>query len=209
MGLFKKEFTGTYRQHLNLMRMNYEKKPIQHRDLPQPDYFRYHAEDELNVVFRDKDKVYQNGKVYYAALVMANGQLFDTKTKKDCPATMIYSTHPIMEEYPQILKDVANEIYDYADKPLSQVPDSLKEVAARIKDDLSRDNVDFYISFKNPGNPRETIDSVDIHLSDVLVFRKDLPKGFLEGPLYPILAAPQVSTAILILPKKYWSTTCF
>lgn len=68
-----------------------------------------------------------------------------------------------------------------------------------------RSSVDFSISMPDPEDPDKTIDNIDVHFCSVIVFRKDIPDHLLQGSYLPVLAAPHLSPAVLILPKEYWT----
>lgn len=44
-----------------------------------------------------------------------------------------------------------------------------------------------------------------VHFCSVIVFYKDIPGGYLQGSYLPVLAAPEETPAVLILPKDYWA----
>ena len=195
---------NSFKNHLDVMRANYRENIITSKSLPKPLWLRLNKNDKLNVVYRDKDIVFQNGKIYYAYLVQANEILFD-KGKTDAPANILYSTHPIAEKYPEFLMDIGSEMYYYKGKTEEEIPESLRNVVRIITDEYERSSIDFSLNMPNPENPDEIIENIDVHFRTVMIFRKDLPDRVLRGSFLPILAATSHSSAVLILPKEYWT----
>ena len=194
----------SYKNHLDVMRANYRENPIASKNLPKPLWLRLIKDDALNIIYRDKDFLFQNGQVYYASLVQANVILFK-KGIRNAPAQIVYSTHPLAEKHPESLMDIANEMFSYKGNAEEEIPESLREVVRIITDEYDRSSVDFMISMSNPENPDETIRNIDVHFCPLMVFRKDLPNRVLQGSYLPVLAAPDFSPAVLILPKEYWT----
>lgn len=210
MALFKKKMKhqvteNSFKNHLDVMRANYRENIITSKALPKPLWLQLHNEDKLNVIFRDKDIVFQNGQIYYAYLVQANEILFDKNNKANAPAHVLYSTHPIVEKYPEFLENLGSEMFYYKGKPEEEIPKTLRNVVRIITDEYDRSSVNFNLKLPNPENPDEIIENVDVHFCPVMVFRKDIPNRVLQGSFLPVLVAPNHSPAVLILPKEYWT----
>ena len=199
----------TCENHLETMRLNYRENPVTDKKLPKPLWLRLHRNDALNVIYQDKDIVFEQGQIYYGCLVQANQLLFDRNNRADMPANFLYSTHPFAEKYPEFLMEMAEEMFSYKDIPAEQVPEPLREVVRIITDELDRASVDFIISLPNPENPDKTIDNIDVHFCSLIVFVKDLPEYCLTGRFCPVIAAPDKSPAVFILPKEYWTLPCY
>ena len=195
----------TCQGHLAVMRANYHENPVTSKSLPKPLWIRLHKKDGLNIVYRDKDTVFQNGEVYYAYIVQANEMLFQKGSNLNLPANVLYSTHPIAEKYPEFLMDIGSEIFRYKGMSGNEVPELLREMVRIITDELDRSSVDFTISIPDPDDPEKVIEGIDVHFCSVIVFYKDIPNGFLQGSHLPIIAAPTISPAVLVLPKDYWT----
>lgn len=211
MAFFKKKMNhqvteDTCKNHLDVMRANYRENIITSKSLPKPLWIRLHKNDKLNVVYRDKDIVFQKGQIYYAYLVQANEMLFQKGSNLNLPANVLYSTHPIAEKYPEFLMDIGREMFYYKGKSENEVPERLREVVRIITDELDRSSVDFTVSMPDPENSEKKIDDIDVHFCSVIVFYKDIPNGFLQGSYLPVIAAPELSPAVLILPKEYWTS---
>lgn len=214
MSIFKKKTNhqvteNTFQNHLEVMRLNYHEDPVVSKTLPKPLWIRLHKNDALNVIYQDKDIIFQNGEVYYAYLVQANEMLFEKGSKLNLPANILYSTHPIAEKYPEFLMSIGMDLFSYKNKPDHEIPEHFREMARIITDELDRSGVDFTISFPDPDTPDKMIEDVDVHFRSVIVFYKDIPEQVLQGNLLPVLASPERSDAVLILPKEYWTAPLY
>lgn len=210
MAFFKKKMNYKLtmdgsQSHLDVMRANYHKNTITSKTLPKPLWIRLHRNDKLNVIYRDKDIVFQKGQIYYAYLVQANEMLFEKNNKTDLPANILYSTHPFAEKYPEFLMNMGRNMFFYKGEPEDKIPEQLREAVKIITDELDRSSVDFNISMPDPENPYEMIENIDVHFCSVIVFHKDIPNHVLQGNYLPVIAAPDISPAVLILPKEYWT----
>lgn len=200
---------NTPQNHLEVMRINYHENPVVSKNLPKPLWIRLHKDDPLNLVYINKDIIFQNGQIYYAYIVQANAMLFEKGSKLNLPANVLYSTHPITEKYPQILMSIGKDLYSYKNKPENEIPVEFREMARIITDELDRSKVDFTISLPDPENPDKIIDNIDVHFCSVIVFYKDIPEQVLQGNFLPVLAVPEKSDFILILPKEYWTQSSY
>ncbi len=214
MAFFKKKMKhqvteNTFLNHLEVMRANYAEQPVTSCKLPKPLWIRLHKNDPLQVVYRDAETVFQRGQIYYAALVQANEMLFQKGSKLDLPANVVYSTHPAAAKYPEFLAEIAQEMFSYKGMPAEQVPPPLREAVRIITDELDRASLDFTVSMPDPENPNREIEKIDVHFCSLIVFQKELPECVLQGQLLPVIAAPELSPAVLVLPKDYWTLPCY
>lgn len=211
MALFQKKrmrhqvTENTFLNHLEVMRANYAEQPVTSYKLPKPLWIRLHKNDPLQVVYRDAETVFQRGQIYYAALVQANEMLFQKGSNLDLPANVIYSTHPVAAKYPEFLAEIAGEMFRYKGLPAEQVPPPLREAVRIITDELDRASLDFTVSMPDPENPNRELEKIDVHFCSLIVFQKELPGRVLQGHILPVLAAPELSPAVLVLPGDYWT----
>lgn len=214
MSLFQKKMQHqvteqTFENHLAVMRANYQENPVTSKSLPKPLWLRLHRNDGLHVVYRDKDLIFRAGKIYYGFLVQANEMLFQKGNNLDLPANVLFSTHPLAEKYPEFLAEIGSEIFSYKGKPESEIPEPLRETVRILTAETDRSGTAFSISIPNPDQPDEIIENIDIYFCSVIVFHKDLPGQFLQTQFLPVLAAPEQSPAVLILPKEYWTAESY
>jgi hypothetical protein len=191
--------------HLAVMRRNYGANRLTYAPLRKPLWLTLRPQDPLNVIYRDACTVYQHGQVYWGSIVQANKRLYERGSTFDAPANLLYSTHPVTEKYPEMLMKFALELYSCKGKLPAEVPDSLREVVRIITDEADRSSVDYLFSMDDLDNSNRIIEKIDLHFCSMMIFRNDLPGGVLQGHIIPVLAAPERSPAVLLLPRKFWT----
>ena len=211
MALFKKKMPhtvgeGTVQEHLNVMRANYRDVPIRSLTLPKPLWIRLHKNDGLHIIYRDKDLLLSEGRIVYAYIVQANAMLFEEKNTLDLPLNLLYSMHPAAEAHPDFLMAIGRELFAYKNMPADETPEEYREMARILVAETDRASVDFTVTVPDPEHPGALIDEVDVHFCSAIAFHKDLPGSHLTGGSFlPVLAAPEKTSAVLILPKEYWT----
>ena len=183
-------------QELQIMRLNYINKPLKRLRLRKPSWLA--VTDRLSIVFREKETLLREGKIYYAHVVQANEMLFmRDKARNDCPANFIYSADGAVNDDPAKLASLAHTLFSYKGKNLDDVPPEWQRMAGILTDEFSREGHRFTIQTES--GPAQ------MNFVCVLVFREMLPKRTLLSSLVPVIAAPEKCESILILPKKYWT----
>ena len=183
-----------FKEELYDMQRKYEENRLLDIKITRPTWLT--SQDPMSQIYTDKKTLLQNGEVVYSCIVQANTILFKVFPYVDCPAHVVYSTDAYVAERPEILFDVANNLYQYKGRPLYSVPKKWREIARVITDELDRTDFTFIVEYH--GHP------IEFHLLPTMIFRKLLPKRKLCSSLLPILTTPKCKT-ILILPPKYWS----
>src|SRR5438874_2102575 len=64
------------------------------------------ADDDIGVIFQDQRYLYKEGEVVWGAFVQANMLLYKHGAT-NCPATVIYSRHPDVDDDPALLREFA------------------------------------------------------------------------------------------------------
>lgn len=204
-----------FEENLRLMKNYYKNRPFQNIKLPRPSWLA--KQDALSRLYDDKQTLFDNGEIYYAQIVQANELLFNPSSKIDAPANVIFSSNPIVNKFPYLLKIVAEKLYSYKDANPADVPEYLRKLVEVITNERDRAVVDFTvplalesetISATEAGrysNGQPTLVEIDARFISIIVFRKDVPSGVVNGSLFPILAAPNRCESAIILPKEYWS----
>lgn len=182
------------KEELNAMQEHYTQKPLRYIELCVPEWL--NPRDPIGKVFKDKYVLLKEGKIALAHIVQANDLLFRFFPRGDYPATIIYSTDPLVAEHPHILVNMAKKIYSYKNKPEESVPEEYRQIAKCITSEYGRTS--FTIHTEHEGQP------VAIQLIHILIFKKLLPKGRLCGNFLPVLTSPDSKT-VLTLPKRYWA----
>lgn len=191
--------------HLAVMRRNYSANRLTYAPLRKPLWLVLRPQDPLNVIYRDSETVYQHGQVYYACIVQANKRLYERGNMVDMPANILYSTHPVTEKYPEMLMKFALALYACKGKPPEEVPENVREAVRIITDERDRSGVDYTFSMDDIDNSNKIIEKIDLHFCSMMIFRHDLPGSVLQGHILPVLAAPERSPAVLLLPRKFWT----
>lgn len=194
-----------FADHLAAMRRNYAANRLTWAPLRKPLWLVLRPQDPLNDIYRDACTVYQHGQVYWGCIVQANKRLFSRESTFDAPATIFYSTHPVTVKYPEMLLKFAQELYACKGKPLSEVPQHVREAVRIITDETDRSGLDYTFSMDDLDNSNRVIEKIDLHFCSMMIFRNDLPGGVLQGHIFPVLAAPERSPAVLVLPRKFWT----
>lgn len=176
------------------MRERYKNDPLEDIKLNRPLWL--DSSDPMSEIYSKKSLLLQHGEIVYAHLVQANTILFKRFPPFDYPAQIVYSTEPYFMKQPEVLQDIAWEIYNHKGQALDTVPDEWKEVTRVITDEYDRS--DFKFSLNVDGQ------TVEYNLIPTMIYRKLLPKGKLCGNLLPVLTIPDCKQ-VLILPKKYWT----
>lgn len=198
-----------FREHLAVMRKNYGANRLTYAPLRKPLWLSLRPQDPLHVIYRDACTVYQHGQVYWGCIVQANKRLYQPGGTFDAPANILYSTHPAVETNPMLLLKFAMEIYGLKGKPPGEVPEDMREVVRIVTDEVDRSGVDYLFSMDSLDNPNKVIYKIDVHFCSMMIFRNDLPGGVLRGHLLPVLAVPERSPAVLLLPRKFWTLPCY
>ena len=183
-----------YKAELAQMRKNYSKRPLRNVWIPRPYWLSY--DDPMSEIYFKKAELLQRGKIVYAKVVQANVILFRNFPQSDCPANLLLSLDDELNESPDLLYDVALELFSYKDKPLDQVPEQWREVASSITNERDRKCFNF------------TVNYIDRQISGRMIanmiFRRFLPRRRLCGGILPVLASPDFNH-VIILPKRYWT----
>jgi hypothetical protein len=142
--------------------------------------------------FRRQGLLLRKGNIVWGHLVQANNNLFEPGPH-DRPAVVTYSADPVFDDRPDLLAAIASRLYDLKET----LPDdpAEREWAEIITDGLNRGMG--YVS------PKSCTYGRDARSSSVMVFRRDIPCGYLRQSLFPLLIHPD-TTAVAIIPLQYW-----
>lgn len=181
-------------EELRKMQSFYDKNRLQDIRLKRPAWLTF--SDPMSSVFKDKVALLKYGSVYFAHIVQANTILFKQLPHVDCPAHIVYSTDACIAENPDILQEIAHQLYRYKHTSLEAVPKQWREIVRVIADEYDRSAFTFSVEYRGH--------SVEIHFIPTMIFRKLLPKRKLCGSLLPILIAPNCKS-VMLLPKRFWT----
>lgn len=100
-----------FKEELFQMRKNYKNSPLTDIKLSRPKWL--DSDDALSEIYSQKSALLQRGEIVYASIVQANTLLFKSFPPFNCPAEIIYSTNTFVNENPEYLFDIAQNLYNY------------------------------------------------------------------------------------------------
>lgn len=149
-------------------------------------------QDEINVIFRDQRFLYKEGEIVWGAIVQANGLLYRHGVS-NCPATVIYSRHPDIDDDPGLLREFAMRLGRLKTRETDDPDDD--RYGAMLADEMQR-----AMRWRAP--ERHT-DGLPVYSTTVMVCRRHIPDGILAGPYFPLLRHRD-TVATLIVPFWFW-----
>jgi hypothetical protein len=164
-----------------------------HLKFAPPGWMSQFPRDPLWEIYRHQAKLYQRGVVVWGHIVQANNRLF-TPGPDDCPASVIYSPDPALDNKPASLERIAQSLF--AVKGTGQSDAELAEFSRLLANERDR--------AMRLAVPKSLCEGVQVYHTGVMVVRKHLPRGYLTGSLFPLLIQPSITPAAIILPSQYW-----
>jgi hypothetical protein len=149
--------------------------------------------DGLRATLQDQEKLRDHGHVRWAAISMANYQLWQPGAST-CPGLVVFSLDTDFDDRPFELREIATAVYDLGDE--EQEDPQLDELRHHIVDELSR-----------PASvpiPESLAGQPGLFVSSILLERAHLPFGYLAAPVFPVLVNHEVSRQVVVLPAAYW-----
>ena len=185
-----------YKNELYEMRKNFKDKKLSNFRITKPWWLS--RNDAMAMVYKDLSTLKKYGQVYYAHIVQANVLLFDANSHCNCPCVILYTTDPITEEDPLILKKYADLLYYYKDEKMTP-PDEWQELILRLREESGSQVYTFPCKMGNY--------SFSAKMQPVMVHRKYIPCRTLISNLLPVVANPDICDSVFILPQKFWTNT--
>lgn len=171
--------------------------PIRKIDAKKPNWL-IGNDNVLNEIYDNPMKLLKDSNINYGCILQGNTLLFDKNDKRDCPATFITSDSEYINNNPEILCSLADDIYQYKNTDLEEVPQYLKNIVACIQDEHDFRRYKNEIQFED-GN------IATVYIITLMVIRKHLPEGYLDKRTYPLITNFESSDTCIILPYKYWT----
>ena len=156
--------------------------------------WRCKEENGLQLIYKHHRMIRDFGQVVWGCIVQANNELFDRRQHDDCPAVAIYSLDPYFDGRLSELREIASCIFELKGE---NYEDNELRLFSRV---LSNERTTL---MKQPV-PKYLTGGRDVFYSTIMVHRKQLPVPFLDEVFFPLLVAPEYTTATMILPKEYW-----
>lgn len=187
-----------YRQRLNAIRQalgnptpllgrNWGK--IASRDLiPSMNY----EGDPLLTLWKDQSLLLKSGRVVWAAVIQANGMLFEPGNYS-LPGEVVIGVDTSLDDNPEPLAETASRIF--AIKGTQPQDPELRIVADRITNEIHRSLAEVL--------PMQITNGLALKRYTVVFHQPHLPFGFLNGKVLPVLVHASSKHA-LIVPSWYW-----
>lgn len=158
-----------------------------------PKWMKKKDDEALKKIYKEYKILYDEGEVYLSYLIQANQMLFE-KGYFDHPACILYSTDKYYDDNIEEIGELAKKLYSYKGK--EDVSDSVKTFTDAITDELTR--------LMNVKLPYELTDGRDVYYTTIMVHRNHIPDGYIKYNEIPVLANPDKTDVVIILPKHYW-----
>lgn len=151
----------------------------------------------LGRVARDRKILWKTGRVVAGAIVQANSALYQPGLH-DLPALAIWGEASNWETEPQKLRELAREIAQLSDEKAAaeKTGDGWKDVIRIVKD--------LHAFPLHHRLPEDFAEGAPFFLTSLLVWRSQLPFGFLTGGIVPLLVAPPKTPVAWIVPARFW-----
>jgi Fe-S cluster assembly iron-binding protein IscA len=140
------------------------------------------------------DRVYYEGRVAWAALVMANPRLY-LLGEVDSTGTVVYSFDKEFDAEPQTLVRIAGTIGSLKNNmPKDPI---LVAFAAEVRNDSPRE-IDRLV-------PPALTSSRPVRYETIYIQRHRLPTRYLAHTLFPVIVAKSQPTQVMLLPCELWA----
>ncbi|WP_339952232.1 hypothetical protein [Yoonia sp. 2307UL14-13] len=163
-----------------------------YRRVKKPSWMRFQKDPVLQQQLDQHEYLLENGQIAWCAVIQANELLF-SDGPHDHPAAFIYGTDKRILEDPEILTDAAEGLFEIKGRVTTP---EVQHFADRLADETTSD-------LKLPV-PTELTNGIQCFYTTMIVFRKHILYGRLDGRILPILTAPHATDAVTILPERYW-----
>ena len=139
------------------------------------------------------DRLFQDGQVIWAVLVMANPALYHPGTL-DLPGAIVYSFDPLFEESDP-LKKVAMRVANLKDTVPRDL--ALLVFAAEVSNEAARET--------NVLVPESLTGGREVRYESLFIQRHRLPTDRLVDAVIPVISNPSRATQVMLLPLEFWS----
>lgn len=182
------------RQNLGSRTGEFWKENRRHLEIPAHE--RLKRGDALDQQWKDQELLFTRGDVHFAAVVMANQNLF-RRAWVGAPALVVHGPDPHFEQHPETLEAIAQDVYALkATEPEEMDFEELEPLAEKLRDELTR--------FSWVRLPGPLAAGRECYLTTVFLHRDALPGGWLAGAMLPVLTLKDGSPSITALPARYW-----
>lgn len=161
--------------------------------LVKPKWARDKGDKRFDVIYRDQDLLYAEGKVVLANIFKANTHLFKSG-EYDCPAAVVYSEDPYFEENFNELEIIVSQLIDISNGYCDY--SEFRNISRILNEEMS---AHFNILL-----PQSMCEGRKVYFTTIMVHRKHLPASYLKSTWFPMLVCPSRTKASMILPYYFW-----
>lgn len=133
------------------------------------------------------------GHVVWSGTVMVNGAMLEPGDE-DLPGVSVYSVDPYFDALPQELFAIGQGCSAF--KHQDPVDPEFKPLAERLSNEYDA-------TIRMPITTSLT-DGREMYLGSTIFHRARLPQGVYSGAPFPLVVAPQLTPANMLLPLAYW-----
>lgn len=166
---------------------------LRQRRLSPPRWMTDSGDSRFLELYDRQNTLFRRGIVVWACIVQANLQLF-RPGPEDCPAALVYSLHPRMDDRIDLLSGLAKRLFRLKGQ---QTEPDLQPIADLLADEIAAD-------WKVPV-PTRLADGMRCFLMTTMIGRKHLPDRYLAQAQVPLLVCPDKTDVGMILPRRFWA----
>ena len=188
---------------MNRTRAKYEKKRnkfsfidrVFFNKLRKPKWAKDKGDSRFDIVYRDQDLLYSEGKIVLAHVFKANSHLYKYG-EYDSPAAVVFSEDSYFEENFYELDKIVCHLVDLVERDYD---DSEFRNLARILADERSAQFNIFL-------PQDISNGRKVYFTTIMVHRKLLPSNYLKSNWFPLLICPSKTKASIILPYYCWDS---
>lgn len=158
-----------------------------------PDWLLHAPGDPLLRAFDNQHRIRRDGQIVWAAVVQFDSRLTVPITT-DGIVFVLYSMDPRFDGDPDALLSIAHDVAEL--KGHDQVDPACAAFSRMLTLESARG-----MGVRVPS--RFTNGAVVLHTS-LLLPRRHLPLGFLNGPCFPVWVDPEPTHSVILVPAAYW-----
>lgn len=157
----------------------------------------YDAHDAIPEALRSHyQMLMKQGTVAWGCVSQVNMGMF-APGPIDLPGVTVYSADPHFDANPQDLLAIGRACFQF--KGTEAIDEEFNTVARRLTDEFDMTARMLL--------PRRLTDAREVYIAATMFHRNRLPGGVLQGSLFPVVIAPEITEANMPLQLPYWSPT--
>jgi hypothetical protein len=152
------------------------------------------SKDGLLRILQDQDRLLARGQVFWGQLVQANQILFQPENRMTLPANVIYSTDPFFDGRLALLSSMARGLF--AQKGSTRADRELQRFVDAVTDEMTR--------VLRQEMPHSYTGGRSVNFATCFIQPSHLPDGYLTRSSFPVVANPEQTPAMMLLPSRFW-----